>query len=185
MRVRLGYAVEPGHLSSNPVDRIQWTTPAVAQTVDRRVVVSPAQARKLLVAVRGLSGRGAHLEAFYACGAVVGPAPRQATYDPRRLRRKQLIERIPGAHRYQLTQTGRAVAVLFTKAYGRLLGPGLAALDPRLPPDVTPNSPFGSQSLARMYALAAGLRTCDSTPQVSAITASRWPDAAAPAGTRA
>ena len=63
----LGYAVEQGHLASNPVDRIQWTTPAVAQTMDRRVVVSPAQARKLLAAVRGLSDRGAHLEAFYAC----------------------------------------------------------------------------------------------------------------------
>ena len=34
-----------GHLGSNPVDRIQWTAPAVAQSVDRRVVVSPAQAR--------------------------------------------------------------------------------------------------------------------------------------------
>jgi integrase len=63
----LGYAVEQGHLASNPVDRIQWTAPAVAQSVDRRVVVSPAQARKLLAAVRGLSDRGAHLEAFYAC----------------------------------------------------------------------------------------------------------------------
>jgi integrase len=63
----LGYAVERGHLPTNPVDRIQWTTPAVAQTVDRRVVVSPAQARDLLAAVRGLSGRGEHLEAFYAC----------------------------------------------------------------------------------------------------------------------
>jgi integrase len=63
----LGYAVELGHLPSNPIDRIQWTTPAVAQTVDRRVVVSPAQARTLLAAVRRLSDRGAHLEAFYAC----------------------------------------------------------------------------------------------------------------------
>jgi integrase len=62
----LGYAVERGHLAANPIDRIQWTTPAVAQTVDRRVVVSPAQARELLAAVRGLSDRGAHLEAFYA-----------------------------------------------------------------------------------------------------------------------
>ena len=44
----LGYAVEQGHLSSNPVDRIQWTTPAVAASVDRRVVVSPAQAHSLL-----------------------------------------------------------------------------------------------------------------------------------------
>jgi integrase len=63
----LGYAVELGRLSSNPVDRVQWTAPAVAQSVDRRVVVSPAQARSLLAAVRGLSERGAHLEAFYAC----------------------------------------------------------------------------------------------------------------------
>ncbi len=54
----LGYAVEQGHLPSNPVDRIQWTTPAVAQSVDRRVVVSLAQARVLLAAVRGLSDRG-------------------------------------------------------------------------------------------------------------------------------
>jgi integrase len=63
----LGYAVELGRLASNPIDRIQWTAPAVAQSVDRRVVVSPAQARKLLAAVRGLSDRGAHLEAFYGC----------------------------------------------------------------------------------------------------------------------
>jgi integrase len=63
----LGYAVELGRLPSNPIDRIQWTAPAVAATVDRRVVVSPAQARKLLAGVRGLSDRGAHLEAFYGC----------------------------------------------------------------------------------------------------------------------
>jgi integrase len=63
----LGYAVEQGHLPANPVDRIQWTAPAVAQSVDRRVVVSPAQARSLLAAVRGLSDRGAHLEAFFGC----------------------------------------------------------------------------------------------------------------------
>ena len=30
-------------------------------------MVSPAQARSLLAAVRGPSDRGAHLEAFYAC----------------------------------------------------------------------------------------------------------------------
>jgi hypothetical protein len=54
---------------------------------------------------------------------------RQATCDLRRLRRKQIIERVPGNHRYQLTPPGRAVAVLFTKAYGRVLSPGLAALN--------------------------------------------------------
>jgi hypothetical protein len=40
----LGYVVELGYLSSNPVDRIQWTARVVAASVDRRVVVSPAQA---------------------------------------------------------------------------------------------------------------------------------------------
>jgi integrase len=63
----LGYAVEQGHLGSNPVDRIQWSAPAVAASVDRRVVVSPAQARTLLAAVRALSERGQHLEAFFGC----------------------------------------------------------------------------------------------------------------------
>ena len=63
----LGYAVEQGHLAADPVNRIQWTTPAVAASVDRRVVVSPAQARALLAAVRGLSGRGQRLEAFFGC----------------------------------------------------------------------------------------------------------------------
>jgi len=67
---------------------------------------------------------------------------RQATYDLRRLRRKQIIYRIEGSHRYQLTAAGRAVAVLFTKTYGRVLGPGLAALDLQLPDDLTGRSPL-------------------------------------------
>ncbi len=71
-----------------------------------------------------------------------GYSSRQATYDLRRLRRKQIIYRIEGSHRYQLTPAGRAVAVLFTKAYGRILGPGLAALDPQLPGDLAKHSPL-------------------------------------------
>jgi hypothetical protein len=67
---------------------------------------------------------------------------RQATYDLRRLRRKQIIYRIPGSHRYRLTQPGRAVAVLFTKAYGRVLSPGLATLDPQLPAYLARRSPL-------------------------------------------
>jgi len=62
----LGYAVELGHLGSNPVDRIQWTAPAVAASVDRRVVVSPAQAATLLTAAGRLGQRGEHLETFFA-----------------------------------------------------------------------------------------------------------------------
>jgi hypothetical protein len=69
---------------------------------------------------------------------------RHATYDLRRLRRKGLIERIEHTHRYRLTGRGRAVAVLFTKAYGRVLGPGLAALDPGLPDDLVKRSPLAT-----------------------------------------
>lgn len=67
---------------------------------------------------------------------------RQATYDLRRLRRKDLIERIPGSHRYQLTALGRRIAVLFVKAYGRVLAPGLVQLDPALPADLRRRSPL-------------------------------------------
>ncbi len=53
---------------------------------------------------------------------------------------RPLIVRLPGRHRYQLTPLGRRVAVLFTKVYGRVLAPGLAELDPRLPTDLTHRS---------------------------------------------
>jgi hypothetical protein len=66
----------------------------------------------------------------------------QATYDLRRLRRKALITRLPHSHRYQLTPLGRRVAVLFTKAHGRILAPGFALLDPVLPPDLAHRSPL-------------------------------------------
>jgi len=69
---------------------------------------------------------------------------RHATYDLRRLRRKRVIERIEHTHRYRLTPSGRAIAVLFTKAYGRVLGPGLTALDPRLPPELAKRSPLAT-----------------------------------------
>jgi hypothetical protein len=67
---------------------------------------------------------------------------RQATYDLRRLIRKGLIQRIPGTQRYLLTPLGRRVAVLFTKAYGRVLAPGLAILDPALPPELVRRTPL-------------------------------------------
>ena len=69
---------------------------------------------------------------------------RQATYDLRRLRRKGLIAKIAGTQRYQLASTGRRVAVLFTKTYGRVLAPGLSVLDSRLPEDVTERSALGT-----------------------------------------
>jgi hypothetical protein len=53
------------------------------------------------------------------------------TYDLRRLRLHGLIERIPGTHRYQVSDFGLRIAFFFTRAHARLLRPGLAtALDP-------------------------------------------------------
>lgn len=69
---------------------------------------------------------------------------RHATYDLRRLKRKGIVARIAKTHRYQLTPEGRAIAVLFTKAYARVLAPGLALLDPRLPEDLTNRRPVAA-----------------------------------------
>jgi predicted MarR family transcription regulator len=60
---------------------------------------------------------------------------RQATYDLRRLRRKGLIERVPGRHRYTLTALGRRVASFFTKLHLRVVRPALTDLDPGPPAD--------------------------------------------------
>jgi hypothetical protein len=82
--------------------------------------------RQLVERVRAL------LQSPYTC--------RQATYDLRRFKRKGLITKVAGTQRYQLTVLDRRVAVLFTKAYGRVLAPGLSALDLSLPEDVTARS---------------------------------------------
>ena len=67
---------------------------------------------------------------------------RQATCDLRRLRQKGLIRRLPGRQRYLFTPLGRRVAVLFVKAYGRVLTPGLIAFDPALPSELAARSPL-------------------------------------------
>lgn len=49
------------------------------------------------------------------------------TYELRRLRLHGLIQRIPGTHRYRVTDQGMRTAMLLTRAYERLLRPGLTA----------------------------------------------------------
>lgn len=61
----------------------------------------------------------------------------QMTYDLRRLRRRGLITRVTGTHRYLVTPLGLRVAYLFTKLYRRLLKPGWATLLP-VPPASPP-----------------------------------------------
>jgi integrase len=65
----LDYATELEELSANPLGRVNWKPPKVAEVVDRRVVVNPVQARELLTAVTyvGRPWRGRHLRAFFAC----------------------------------------------------------------------------------------------------------------------
>jgi hypothetical protein len=62
----------------------------------------------------------------------------QMTYDLRRLRRRGLITRLPGTHRYYVTELGLRVAYIFTKLSQRLLQPGWAALLPTatMPPPI-------------------------------------------------
>ena len=50
------------------------------------------------------------------------------TYDLRRLRLHGLIQRIAKTNRYQLTAQGLKIAMFFSRAYARLLRPGLAEI---------------------------------------------------------
>jgi Mn-dependent DtxR family transcriptional regulator len=52
------------------------------------------------------------------------------SYDLRRLRLHGLIERIPGTHRYTVTDRGLRLAIFLTRVHTRLIRPGLSqALD--------------------------------------------------------
>ena len=58
--------------------------------------------------------------------------PGQMSYDLRRLRHHGLIERIPGSHRYHVTDIGLTDALFLTRVHDRLLRTGLAEItDPR------------------------------------------------------
>ena len=57
------------------------------------------------------------------------------TYDLRRLRLHQIIERIPHTHRYQVTPFGLQVAMFFTRTYNRLMRDGLAQICDPVPID--------------------------------------------------
>jgi hypothetical protein len=60
------------------------------------------------------------------------------TYHLRRLRLHGLIERLPGRHRYRVTERGLRIALFFTRTYARLLRPGLSHLRPDAVPDASP-----------------------------------------------
>jgi hypothetical protein len=70
----------------------------------------------------------------------------QVSYDLRRLRAHGLITRIPGTHRYQITDTGGHHAMLLTHLHTRLLQPSLAQLT-----DPNPPTPSPLRTAARNY----------------------------------
>jgi hypothetical protein len=75
--------------------------------------------------------RAADLRAHLAPLLGIGPDQlRQGrlSYELRRLRLHGLIERIPRSHRYRVTSLGLRTALFATRAYARLLRPGLASL---------------------------------------------------------
>lgn len=71
------YAVELGYFDANPISRVQWRAPKMTDSVDRRVVVNPTQARALLAAVREIAPS---LEAFYACLYFAALRPAEALH---------------------------------------------------------------------------------------------------------
>lgn len=70
------YAVERRLLDRNPITSLAWKAPRTVQTIDRRTVVNPDQARALLDAVAVQKPSGAHLVAFF--GAMYYAALRPA-----------------------------------------------------------------------------------------------------------
>lgn len=74
----------------------------------------------------------------------------QMTYDLRRLRRRGLIVRVPGTHRYLVTPLGLRFSYLYTKLYQRILKPAWAALLPA--PPVPPPLRTAMQTLDRHFA---------------------------------
>lgn len=76
------------------------------------------------------------VEALYDTGAK-GYTAQRMTYDLRRLRLKNLIQRVPKSHRYVFTAAGRREALFLTKSYVRVVRPTLDRLEPQLPDDAS------------------------------------------------
>ena len=75
-------------------------------------------------------------------------SPGQMTYDLRRLRLHQLIERVPHTHRYRVTDTGLRDAMFLTRVHDRLIPTGLSHLT-----DTTNTGPLHRAAIAYQHAL--------------------------------
>ena len=72
------YAVELDLLETNPIRAIKWAAPKVSSQVDRRNVVNPRRARRLLEAVRAQQPTGPRLVTFFAVMYYAGFRPEEA-----------------------------------------------------------------------------------------------------------
>jgi hypothetical protein len=75
----------------------------------------------------------------------------QISYDLRRLRAHQIIERIPHSRNYQLTPGGLSTALFFTRLTRRVIIPALAQIADPGPP---PGSPLRQADRAYKQAIA-------------------------------
>ena len=83
---------------------------------------------------------------------LTGQEPKQITqgkmtYDLRRLRLHEMIERIPKTHRYRVTDFGFRAALFFTRTHARLYRPAFAEVLAELP-----NAPPGASKLQQYLA---------------------------------
>ncbi len=74
----LEYAVELGLLGVNPVKELRWATPRASHAIDRRRVINPDQARRLLAAVQARQPSGPRLVAFFGAMYYCGLRPEEA-----------------------------------------------------------------------------------------------------------
>src|SRR5258706_4484062 len=77
----LSYAVELELLPANPIGKVTWKAPEVAEEIDRRVVARPTPVRQLLAPVTDI---GPDLAAFFGC--LYYAAVRSCHVAPQRLR---------------------------------------------------------------------------------------------------
>lgn len=72
------YAVERGLLDTNLMTTIKWKVPKPVKAIDKRVVVNPQQAARLLLSVRAQQPSGPRLVTFFAVMYYSGLRPAEA-----------------------------------------------------------------------------------------------------------
>jgi hypothetical protein len=101
---------------------------------DPRVMALAGALCAVLVGVVGFTHRS--LRARVAALLGTAYSPNQMSYDLTRLRRKGLIQRLPGSNTYVLTADGVRFALFYTKVHDQLLAPLLAADAPPALPEL-------------------------------------------------